>query len=81
MEYVAEQQGGTWSKIGPYSPDGTILPGIDRPLEYSKQARRIAGGEITYYSPPLGVASVTLDSMSSSSHKPRKMLESGNKLC
>ena len=49
MEYVAEQQGGTWSKIGPYSPDGTILPGIDRPLEYSKQARRIAGGEITYY--------------------------------
>lgn len=49
MEYVAEQQSGTWSKIGPYSPDGTILPGTDHPLEYGKQPRRIAGGEITDY--------------------------------
>ncbi|MBC8288022.1 MAG: molybdopterin-dependent oxidoreductase [Nitrospinae bacterium] len=48
MEYVAEQQAGTWSKIGPYSPDGTILPGWDHPLEYDKQARRISGGEIPY---------------------------------
>lgn len=48
MEYVAEQQAGTWSKIGPYSPDGTILPGWDHPLEYNKQARRISGGEIPY---------------------------------
>lgn len=49
MEYVAEQQSGTWSKIGPYSPDGTILPGTDHPLEFGKQARRISGGEITGY--------------------------------
>ncbi|MBT5550778.1 MAG: molybdopterin-dependent oxidoreductase [Nitrospina sp.] len=49
MEYVAEQQSGTWSKIGPYSPDGTILPGTDHPLEYNKQPRRISGGEITDY--------------------------------
>ena len=49
MEYVAEQQAGTWSKIGAYSPDGTILPGTDHPLEYGKQARRISGGEITDY--------------------------------
>lgn len=49
MEYVAEQQAGTWSKIGPYSPDGTILPGTDHPLEFGKQARRISGGEITDY--------------------------------
>jgi methionine sulfoxide reductase catalytic subunit len=49
MEYVSEHQSGTWSKIGPYSPDGTILPGTDHPLEYGKQARRIAGGEITNY--------------------------------
>jgi methionine sulfoxide reductase catalytic subunit len=49
MEFVSEHQAGTWSKIGPYSPDGTILPGTDHPLEYNKQARRIAGGEITYY--------------------------------
>ena len=48
MEYVDEQQVGTWSKIGPYSPDGTILPGWDHPLEYGKEARRIPGGEITY---------------------------------
>ena len=49
MEYVAEQQAGTWSKIGPYSPDGTILPGTDHPLEHGKQPRRIPGGEITTY--------------------------------
>ena len=49
MEYVAEQQAGTWSKIGPYSPDGTILPGTDHPLEFGKQARKIPGGEITDY--------------------------------
>ena len=49
MEYVAEQQAGTWSKIGPYSPDGTILPGTDHPLEYEKKPRRISGGEITDY--------------------------------
>ncbi len=49
MEYVAEQQAGTWSKIGPYSPDGTILPGTDHPLEYGKEPRRISGGEITDY--------------------------------
>jgi methionine sulfoxide reductase catalytic subunit len=49
MEYVAQPQAGTWSKIGPYSPDGTILPGTDHPLEYGKQARRISGGEIVDY--------------------------------
>jgi methionine sulfoxide reductase catalytic subunit len=49
MEYVAEQQAGTWSKIGPYSPDGTILPGTDHPLEFGKQSHRISGGEITDY--------------------------------
>ena len=49
MEYVSEQQAGTWSKIGPYSSDGTILPGTDHPLEYDKEPRRISGGEITDY--------------------------------
>ena len=49
MEYVDEQQSGTWSKIGPYSPDSTILPGTDHPLEYGKNPRRIPGGEITDY--------------------------------
>ena len=49
MEFVAEQRAGTWSKIGPYSPDGTILPGTDHPLEFNKQPRRISGGEIFLY--------------------------------
>jgi methionine sulfoxide reductase catalytic subunit len=48
IEYVSELQYGTWSKIGPYSPDGTILPGTDHPLDLGKTRRRISGGEITY---------------------------------
>jgi methionine sulfoxide reductase catalytic subunit len=49
MEYVSEQKAGTWSKIGPYSMDGTILPGTDHPLEFEKKPRRIPGGEILGY--------------------------------
>ncbi len=46
MEYVDGTVSGTWSKIGPYSTDGTILPGYDHPLDRGKVKRRIAGGEI-----------------------------------
>ena len=46
IEYVARSQYGTWSKLGPYSTDGTILPGYDHPLDRGKKRRRIAGGEI-----------------------------------
>jgi DMSO/TMAO reductase YedYZ molybdopterin-dependent catalytic subunit len=49
IEYVSELQYGTWSKIGPYSPDGTILPGTDHPLDLGKTPHRISGGEITAY--------------------------------
>jgi len=49
MEFVAEERWGTWSKIGPYSADGTILPGTDHPLDLGKSPRRIPGGEITGY--------------------------------
>ncbi len=49
MEYVSEFQAGTWSKIGAYSMDGTILPGTDHPLDFGKQPRRIPGGEILEY--------------------------------
>ena len=49
IEYVSELQYGTWSKIGPYSPDGTILPGTDHPLDLGKIPRRISGAEITAY--------------------------------
>jgi len=49
IEYVSELQYGTWSKIGPYSPDGTILPGTDHPLDLGKTPHRISGGEITDY--------------------------------
>jgi sulfoxide reductase catalytic subunit YedY len=48
IEYVSDLQYGTWSKIGPYSPDGTILPGTDHPLDLGKTPHRISGGEITY---------------------------------
>jgi len=49
MEYVSNFQAGTWSKIGPYSIDGTILPGTDHPLDFGKKPRRIPGGEILDY--------------------------------
>ena len=49
IEYVSELQYGTWSKIGPYSPDGTILPGTDHPLDLGKTPHRISGGEIKDY--------------------------------
>jgi sulfoxide reductase catalytic subunit YedY len=49
MEYVSNFQAGTWSKIGAYSMDGTILPGTDHPLEFGKRPHRIPGGEIFVY--------------------------------
>lgn len=49
MEYVSDVKAGTWSKIGPYSMDGTILPGYDHPVDMDKKARRIPGGEILGY--------------------------------
>ncbi len=48
IEWVSDARYGTWSKIGPYSPDGTILPGYDHPLDQNKKRRRITGGEISY---------------------------------
>jgi len=49
MEYVADIKAGTWSKIGPYSTDGTILPGFDHSLDLGKKPHRIPGGEIRDY--------------------------------
>lgn len=49
MEFIAEVEPGTWSRIGPYSWDGTILPGTDHPLDFDKAPRRIPGGEIVDY--------------------------------
>lgn len=46
MEYVTRSNRGTWNRIGPYSVDGTILPGYDHPLDRGKKRRRIFGGEI-----------------------------------
>ncbi len=46
MEFVGEAKKGTWSQIGPYSVDATILPGYDHPLDRGKKRRRIFGGEI-----------------------------------
>lgn len=46
VEYVADSEPGTWSRLGPYSADGTILPGYDHPLDRNKKRRRISGGEV-----------------------------------
>ncbi len=46
IEYVDTPGRGTWNRIGPYSVDGTILPGYDHPLDRGKKRRRITGGEI-----------------------------------
>lgn len=46
IEYVSRPLPGTWSKIGPYSIDGTILPGHDHPLDQGGTRRKIHGGEI-----------------------------------
>lgn len=46
MEYVSTPQKGTWTQIGPYSADGTILPGYDHPLDRGKVKRKIFGGEV-----------------------------------
>ena len=48
IEWVNDVRYGTWSKIGPYSHDGTILPGYDHPLDQNKIRRRITGGEVPY---------------------------------
>lgn len=49
IEFIAEAEPGTWSRIGAYSWDGTVLPGTDHPLEFDKVPRRIPGGEIVDY--------------------------------
>ncbi|MFQ5544236.1 MAG: molybdopterin-dependent oxidoreductase [Nitrospiria bacterium] len=46
LEFVDRFKRGTWTQIGPYSSDGTILPGYDHPLDQGKKRRRIFGGEI-----------------------------------
>ncbi|HSG05799.1 MAG TPA: molybdopterin-dependent oxidoreductase, partial [Nitrospiria bacterium] len=46
MEFVDKVIPGTWSRIGPYSVDGTILPGHDTPLDGDGERRRIPGGEV-----------------------------------
>ncbi len=46
IEFVEQPGRGTWNRIGPYSVDGTILPGYDHPLDRGKKRRRIFGGEI-----------------------------------
>jgi methionine sulfoxide reductase catalytic subunit len=51
ITFVTEGKGSMACDIGPYySPDGTILPGYDQPLDLGPNVRRkIKGGEITEY--------------------------------
>ncbi len=39
---------GYWSTVGPYTRDGVIEPGVDRPLDLGGR-REIKGGEVTEY--------------------------------
>ncbi len=51
ITFVEEGKGSMACDIGPYySPDGTILPGYDHPLDLGEGVRKkISGGEITEY--------------------------------
>jgi len=48
MRFEASQRRGYWPTVGPYSPDGTVQPGQDFPLDLG-EVREISGGEITTY--------------------------------
>lgn len=48
MRFETTQQRGYWPTVGPYSPDGTIQPGQDFPLDLG-EPRAISGGEIVDY--------------------------------
>jgi len=48
MRFEAHQRRGYWPTVGPYSPDGTIQPGRDIPLDIG-EPREIEGEEITDY--------------------------------
>jgi DMSO/TMAO reductase YedYZ molybdopterin-dependent catalytic subunit len=46
--FVTEEEEGYWPTVGPYSPEGTVQPGRDFPLDIG-EAQEIDGGEITEY--------------------------------
>jgi len=48
IRFEAEGGKGYWPTVGPYSRDGTIEPGYDRPVDLGGM-RSIPGGEITEY--------------------------------
>ncbi len=48
MRFESQQRRGYWPTVGPYSPDGTIQPGRDLPLDIGVP-QEIEGGEITDY--------------------------------
>jgi len=48
LRFETGQKKGYWPAVGPYSPDGTIQPGRDLPLDLG-EPREIEGGEITEY--------------------------------
>jgi sulfoxide reductase catalytic subunit YedY len=51
IEFRQEGGRGYWPSVGPYTAEGDIRQGMDRPLDIGdgREARPIAGGEITEY--------------------------------
>jgi DMSO/TMAO reductase YedYZ molybdopterin-dependent catalytic subunit len=49
VEFMDEGGRGYWSTVGPYTRDGHIQPGLDRPLDLDSRPRTIDGGEVTEY--------------------------------
>jgi DMSO/TMAO reductase YedYZ molybdopterin-dependent catalytic subunit len=47
LVFADQELTGYWPSVGPYSPEGTILPGQDHPLDLDG-TRRITGGEVVY---------------------------------
>ena len=39
----------TGRAVGPYSKDGTVQAGVDRPLDLGNKVMSIKGGEVTEY--------------------------------
>jgi sulfoxide reductase catalytic subunit YedY len=48
MRFQEKGGRGYWSTVGPYTRDGVIEPGVDRPLDLGGR-REIKGGEVTEY--------------------------------
>jgi len=49
LRFDAIKRNGYWPTVGPYTPEGTVQPGYDAPVDDPGETHRISGGEITEY--------------------------------